>query len=432
MSCRQPRRHPIHEKVVDMSNLKPAHLLLAMALALSLFAAPLVSVAELSISVTLAPPPLPVYDQPPIPAAGYIWTPGYWSYGDDGYFWVPGTWVQAPEVGLLWTPGYWGWSDGVYVWNAGYWGPHIGFYGGVDYGFGYTGRGYDGGYWQADSFYYNRAVNNVSVTNIQTVYTKTVVNNVTVNHVSYNGGEAGVNAVPTPDEQAVAREPHRAATPPQVQHHDTARSNRALLASVNQGKPEIAATPRPAEFAGPGIVKATRTGAPGGAPVVARETASPRWGTTPPRPNAEARAQAGASAQDQGRTREQPPTPQEAMRPGATAQSAVHPSDLPKPAAPITANGARAESDSASDRQRAELETRHDRERQALQQKQSQEHDRLAQQQANQARIGQVERQHQQQTQRLQQRQASEQQRLQQSRQRHAGEPPKEGRPPTR
>ena len=32
------------------------------------------------LSITIAPPALPVYVQPPIPAPGYIWTPGYWAY----------------------------------------------------------------------------------------------------------------------------------------------------------------------------------------------------------------------------------------------------------------------------------------------------------------------------------------------------------------
>ena len=94
----------------------------------------------IGISVDIEPPPLPVYDQPPIPAPGYLWVPGYWAWDDDtGYYWVPGTWVLPPEPELLWTPGYWGWSDGVYVFYDGYWGPQIGFYGGVAYGFGYTG-----------------------------------------------------------------------------------------------------------------------------------------------------------------------------------------------------------------------------------------------------------------------------------------------------
>src|SRR5579859_4942511 len=78
----------------------------------------------IAVSIRIAPPELPVYEQPPCPAVGYIWTPGYWAYGDDDYYWVPGTWVIAPSPGLLWTPGYWGWGNGLYVWHAGYWGPH--------------------------------------------------------------------------------------------------------------------------------------------------------------------------------------------------------------------------------------------------------------------------------------------------------------------
>src|ERR1700693_1446750 len=115
------------------------------------------SVAQ-SFSITIPPPVLPVYVQPPIPEPGYIWTPGYWAYGPQAYFWVPGTWVQPPVVGVLWTPGYWGWRDGIYVWNAGYWGPRIGFYGGVNYGFGYGGVGYEGGAWRGGVFSYNRTV----------------------------------------------------------------------------------------------------------------------------------------------------------------------------------------------------------------------------------------------------------------------------------
>src|SRR5579862_3268181 len=96
---------------------------------------PTVAPAQISVGVglniTVAPPEIPVYVQPPLPAVGYMWIPGFWQWGDDGYFWVPGTWVAPPSAGLLWTPGYWGWNNGVFAWNAGYWGPHIGFYGGV-------------------------------------------------------------------------------------------------------------------------------------------------------------------------------------------------------------------------------------------------------------------------------------------------------------
>lgn len=58
------------------------------------------------------PPPLPVYVQPPAPADGYLWVPGYWSLNRYGFFWVPGAWVLAPYQGALWTPGYWGFSMG--------------------------------------------------------------------------------------------------------------------------------------------------------------------------------------------------------------------------------------------------------------------------------------------------------------------------------
>ncbi len=143
---------------------------------------PLISAAhaQIVISIGVPPPPLPVYEQPPIPAPGYMWTPGYWAYDDDdGYFWVPGTWVQAPRPGLLWTPGYWAFDGGSYRYRDGYWGEEIGYYGGVDYGYGYGGNGYEGGYWRGGSFFYNRTVNNISNVTITNIYEKTVINNTT-------------------------------------------------------------------------------------------------------------------------------------------------------------------------------------------------------------------------------------------------------------
>jgi len=200
-------------------------------------------------SVSIAPPVLPVYAQPLCPGPGYLWTPGYWAWDDDeGYYWVPGTWVLAP-VGMLWTPGWWEWNEGFYVFHAGYWGPHVGFYGGIDYGFGYTGEGFYGGEWRGSDFYYNRSVTNVNVTNITNVYNKTViVNNTILNRVSYNGGNGGVEARPTWQERAVERERHQAPLPVQVHHQQVAAKSRALFARVNQGRPPVAATVRPADF----------------------------------------------------------------------------------------------------------------------------------------------------------------------------------------
>src|SRR5439155_26448997 len=77
-------------------------------LALLVFLVPGASRAQVSVgvSVRVGPPALPVYEQPPCPVEGYLWTPGYWAYGDEGYYWVPGVWVAPPRVGVLWTPGY--------------------------------------------------------------------------------------------------------------------------------------------------------------------------------------------------------------------------------------------------------------------------------------------------------------------------------------
>ncbi len=232
-------------------------------LAFVMLVVPALAFTQVAVAIIVAPPALPVYEQPVCVGPGYIWTPGYWAWGEDDYFWVPGTWVLAP-VGLLWTPGYWAWSDsdGAFIWNAGYWGPEVGFYGGVVYGFGYSGVGYEGGYWTKGAFFYNRSVNNVSnVATITNVYNKTVVNNVTVTNVSYNGGAGGTTATPTAKEQAAAHQPHVPPTGAQMQHEQTAKSNPALSASQNHGKPPIAATQKPAGLSGPGVVSA-RAAAP--------------------------------------------------------------------------------------------------------------------------------------------------------------------------
>jgi YXWGXW repeat-containing protein len=219
-------------------------------------AAPAQAQIDVDISVDIAPPPLPVYEQPPMPAPGNLWVPGYWAWDDDtGYYWVPGTWVLPPEPELLWTPGYWGWSDGVYYFHQGYWGPQIGFYGGVAYGFGYTGDGYEGGYWRDGAFFYNQSVNNISNVTITNVYNKTVVVNNAAN-VSFNGGPGGVAARPTPAQVALGNQRHIPPTTAQVQNVQAAAKNPALSLNSNGGHPTVAATARPGQFSGPGIVAA--------------------------------------------------------------------------------------------------------------------------------------------------------------------------------
>jgi hypothetical protein len=234
-----------------------------LALATAVMASPLISYADVSLSITVAPPALPVYEQPPMPGDGYMWTPGYWSWNDaDGdYYWVPGTWVAAPFEGALWTPGYWGWGDGNYAWHGGYWGTHIGYYGGVNYGYGYVGVGYQGGYWNHGAFNYNRSANNVGNVHISNTY-NTRVENSTNNRVSYNGGRGGITLQPTRAEASIANMPHNVQTAPQALHEQGARSNQDLRASVNHGLPPIAATPGLGAFTARNIVAARPASAP--------------------------------------------------------------------------------------------------------------------------------------------------------------------------
>ncbi|MEI9978741.1 MAG: YXWGXW repeat-containing protein [Edaphobacter sp.] len=208
---------------------------------------PAASFAGVFVSVTIAPPALPVYTQPLCPGDGYLWNPGYWAYGPEGYYWVPGVWVRPPAVGLLWTPGYWGWGGGAYIFHAGYWGPHVGFYGGVNYGFGYGGTGFVGGRWEGGRFAYNSAVLNVNTAVIHNTYVDrtVIVHNTVYNRTSFNGGAGGIQVHASAQENAFARENHVAATAEQQNHMQMAHADRSNFASVNGGHPQNAAFSRP-------------------------------------------------------------------------------------------------------------------------------------------------------------------------------------------
>jgi len=222
------------------------------------------AVGQVAITVAFGPPALPVYELPICPGEGYLWVPGYWAWDPDfgDYYWVPGTWILAPEPGFLWTPGWWGWQDAGFIFHEGFWGPEVGFYGGINYGFGYFGEGFVGGRWDGGRFRYNTAVLNVNTTIIHNTYIDrtVIVNN--VNHVSYNGGEGGLRIRPNPEQERVAQLRHIPPVAAQQQHIQAARGNPELRASQNQGRPPIAATSRPNEFRGQGIVPAREAGAP--------------------------------------------------------------------------------------------------------------------------------------------------------------------------
>src|SRR6202171_6090249 len=360
------------------------------------------------IVVNFAPPPLPVYEQPLCPGEGYIWTPGYWAYGDDfdDYYWVPGTWVMAPEVGFLWTPGYWGWGGESFIFYDGYWGPLVGFYGGINYGFGYFGEGYEGGRWDHDRFFYNRSVNNINVTEIHNVYNTTVINR-NENHVSYNGGNGGINRRPTPQEEAAAREKHIPPVPVQTQHAQAARTNPQQRASVNMGKPPVAATPKPGVLNHPGVVPAKAPGAPYTPPA---NRAANRGGTQPRNNNNPATPANPAPRPETSAPR----TNNNASRPSQP----THPSELPPVARPSPPNTGNPKTDQKYQQQQEKVFAKQEQERQKLQQRQDQEHQRLTQQNASEAAKQQVEQRHQQQTQQLQQKHEQQRQQLEQRQQR--------------
>ena len=346
----------------------------ALSLGLILTAVPEQALAQIAVSIALAPPALPAYEQPVLVEEGGIWAPGYWAYDqEDGYFWVPGAWVQPPEAGLLWTPGYWGWRNGGYAWNEGYWGPTVGFYGGIVYGFGYSGHGYTGGHWQGRQFYYNTAVSHVNVTNIHNTYTQTIINNTTVTRVSFNGGTGGVAARPTAAEQAATRAPHQPATGAQMQYRQAARVSPALSGSSNAGKPASAVTSKPGELKSTGVVTGTAASLPVDAPKAA--VATP-----------------------------------------AEKRAPVHAADLPPVLHQATASTGNVERDKANQQQRDDLRSSQGKQRQALQQKQAADHAQAAKQPSTSAaNVQEPERQHQAQTQALAQRHTTEQKTLQET-----------------
>jgi hypothetical protein len=276
------------------------------------------------------PPPLPEYDQPPAPYPDYLWTPGYWAWGPEGYYWVPGYWVEAPYEGALWTPGYWGFYGGFYRFHHGYWGLHIGFYGGVDYGYGYIGHGYYGGYWNGGHFFYNTTITRVNVNVIRNVYVHPVrINNVVItgrigNRVSFNGGRGGVVARPLAAEVRVLHEQRIPPMATQVQAQHAAAQDRQQFFSQNKGRPAAAVAARP--IAKDRVLPAAvpRTAAPAGQPGVRGNT----------RPGAVQEPSQGARPQPQGGQpmRPAPTTPE--SRPGPVQQERAVPQSQLRQAQP--------------------------------------------------------------------------------------------------
>jgi hypothetical protein len=361
--------------------------------------------AQVSISVNFGPPAIPVYEQPICPSDGYLWVPGYWAYDyDAGYYWVPGTWVEPPQVGFLWTPGYWGWGGNAFIFHEGYWGPQVGFYGGINYGFGYGGVGYEGGRWEGGRFAYNTYVNRVNTTIIHNTY-NTKVTYVSESHVSYNGGNGGVEKRPTPQQESYANEHHVGPLSAQTQHVQQARNNPELRASANEGKPPIAATAKPADF---------KTG------VVASRQAGGAYKAPPP--NATGRNEARPVNESRPSTENHP-----ANTTGAAPNT--HASELQqhKFTPPNTGNTA---NDKNYQQQQDKLAAKQVQDHQKLQQQQEKEHQQATKQNYNDAQKQQMEQRHTQQTQQLEQKHATQQQQVEQRQAPHQPAPKSESGAP--
>ena len=344
-----------------------------------------VAFAQVGISVNFGPPALPVYEQPICPTDGYLWTPGYWDYDDgDGYYWVPGTWFEPPQVGFLWTPGYWGWGGSAFLFHEGYWGSQVGFYGGVNYGFGYGGDGYQGGRWEGGRFSYNTSVNRVDTTIIHNTY-NTRVTNVSESRVSFNGGTGGVEARPTAKEESYATEHHVGPVAAQTQHVQAARSNPELRASANQGKPPIAATAKPGDFK-TGVVSSKEAGGAYKAPpaTAARGNEARPVAENRPENTTEARPAANKDASE--------------LQPHKTT-------------APNTGNAA---TDKKYQHQQDQLAAKQTQDHQKLQQQQDKEHQQATKKNYNDTQKAQMEQHHAQQTQQVEQKHATQQAQMQQ------------------
>jgi WXXGXW repeat (2 copies) len=278
------------------------------------------------------PPQLPAYDQPPAPEPDYLWTPGYWGYAPVGYYWVPGVWVAAPWPGALWTPGYWAFYGGRYRYHHGYWGRYVGFYGGINYGFGYPGYGFWGGYWSGPHFFYNRAVTRVNVTRVTNVYTHNVYlnrNYVTSSRIAYNGGPTGIRVQPRPAEIAARTQPRLAPMQSQLAIRQQAQQNQQQFYNTNRGRPATIAVqqPIPAD-------RGVHNPIAHPTPAASGYTASPRYNTQPgytrpaqPRPGTYQQQQPGNYQQQRPSEYQSHPAqpgpivrPVEPQQPGQTLQ----------------------------------------------------------------------------------------------------------------
>jgi len=130
----------------------------------------------------------------------------------------------------------------VFVFHPGHWGSAVGFYGGVNYGYGYFGNGYTGGHWIGNSFAYNSTVNHVSPAVAHHAYAESVANQASRGVFSYTGEPRRGDATQAASQhQSLPRAVNKPATTTTVQ-----RTSEAPEQPVEVKKPAaVVKTPAP-------------------------------------------------------------------------------------------------------------------------------------------------------------------------------------------
>ena len=80
------------------------------------------SFAQVGISIGIAPPPIPIYEQPLRASRRLYLDPGLLGLR---FRLLLGSWRLGPSAAnrIPVDPGYWGYNGGNYFFNEGYWGP---------------------------------------------------------------------------------------------------------------------------------------------------------------------------------------------------------------------------------------------------------------------------------------------------------------------
>ena len=131
------------------------------------------------------------------------------------------------------------------------------FYGGINYGFGYSGDGYQRGRWQKTAFLYNQAANNLGAVKVAHTYDQAIPVDNSAVQASFNGGSRGTKTQPTSEQEELAHGEHVAPTAKQQAHFEMAAKDRSLYSKLNGGEPGIAGTSHAGVLSGSGVVRSS-------------------------------------------------------------------------------------------------------------------------------------------------------------------------------